>query len=269
MVMGFKHLAAGILTAAFAMASSANLAIAQPVPENNPQVQSLASDRQAVEYANHTYLAYVPSSSSLVNAQTETGLGVLGRTLAERTTVKPKGVVALDLENDELSYFPFIYWPVTDQARTLSAKARENVQDYINKGGVILFDTMDHDARSANGLALRKVLEGIDIRPLGEVEKGHTLTQTFYLLNTLPGSYKDAKIWAEIPAGSSNENVSSVIIGTNNWAGAWSGTTIPAGSKEGDMALRAGINLVIYALTGNYKDDAAHRPDINNRRGPE
>jgi hypothetical protein len=35
------------------------------------------------------------------------------------------------------------------------------------------------------------------------------------------------------------------------------------------MALRFGINLVIYALTGNYKADVVHAPFLLQRMGNE
>ncbi len=72
-----------------------------------------------------------------------------------------------------------------------------------------------------------------------------------------------------------NDGVSSIIIGANDWAGAWAVNEIgqplfpvvPGGERQREMALRFGINLVMYALTGNYKADQVHFPAILERLG--
>ena len=69
--------------------------------------------------------------------------------------------------------------------------------------------------------------------------------------------------------------MSSVIVGGNDWAGAWavddSGQplypVVPGGEEQREMALRFGINLVMYVLTGNYKSDQVHVPAILERLG--
>ena len=42
---------------------------------------------------------------------------------------------------------------------------------------------------------------------------------------------------------------------------------VPGGEVQREMALRFGINLVMYALTGNYKTDQVHAPALLERLG--
>ncbi|MEC7204327.1 MAG: DUF4159 domain-containing protein, partial [Pseudomonadota bacterium] len=42
---------------------------------------------------------------------------------------------------------------------------------------------------------------------------------------------------------------------------------VPGGEKQREMAYRFGVNLVMYALTGNYKADQVHVPAILERLG--
>ena len=66
-----------------------------------------------------------------------------------------------------------------------------------------------------------------------------------------------------------------MLIGGNDWAGAWAVDdmgqplypTVPGGERQREMAYRFGINLVMYALTGNYKSDQVHVPAILERLG--
>ena len=71
------------------------------------------------------------------------------------------------------------------------------------------------------------------------------------------------------------DGVSPVIIGSNDWAAAWAvdsqagrfRMSRPAASSSARLALRFGINVVMYALTGNYKTDNVHVPALLERLG--
>ena len=60
------------------------------------------------------------------------------------------------------------------------------------------------------------------------------------------------------------------MIGSNDWASAWAVNelgrpvyaVVPGGERQRELAYRVGINLVMYALTGNYKADQVHVPFI-------
>ena len=74
------------------------------------------------------------------------------------------------------------------------------------------------------------------------------------------------------PAG--RDNVTSVIIGSNDWVGSWADSfgqknfnrfNNSPDSRQREMAMRFGVNLVMYALTGNYKADQVHIPHILKR----
>jgi hypothetical protein len=65
-----------------------------------------------------------------------------------------------------------------------------------------------------------------------------------------------------------------VIIGGNDWAAAWAVDStgqpiaeIAGGDQQREMAVRFGINVVMYALTGNYKADQVHVPALLERMG--
>jgi hypothetical protein len=69
--------------------------------------------------------------------------------------------------------------------------------------------------------------------------------------------------------------VSSIVITSNDFAGAWAldesnrpiYPTVPGGEVQREMAFRAGVNIVMYALTGNYKADQVHVPALLERLG--
>jgi hypothetical protein len=72
-----------------------------------------------------------------------------------------------------------------------------------------------------------------------------------------------------------NDGVSAVIIGANDFAGAWAidatgrpmFSVQPGSARQRELAFRFGVNLVMYALTGNYKADQVHVDEILERLG--
>jgi hypothetical protein len=159
---------------------------------------------------------------------------------------------------------------------------------------MILFDLQSPPVplREGQRSTLSLLLEGLTIPPLQQIPDDHVLHKSYYLLERFPGSRDYDELWVEASSeselqlfGSVNDNATSasaqqdpdgaalntadsstVIIGHNQWAQAWA----RAGASEQDeMAMRFGINLVMYALTGNYKSDQIHVKHILERLGQE
>jgi hypothetical protein len=118
----------------------------------------------------------------------------------------------------------------------------------------------------SNG-ALRRMLGSVSLKPLARLPEHHTLTRSFYLTQSLPGSVNDGNVLVEKPGADGREAISSVIIGDNNWAGAWAGLSVDSRSMDRQYALRSGINMVMYALMGNYKADQVQINQILKRLG--
>lgn len=237
-----------------------------------------ADDTSAIEATAQNWLAYVHTGDGAVDAVSKAGLEGLGRVLADRTAVEMAGAMAVDLDRDELSFFPLIYWPVTEGQAALSEAARAHLNTYMRHGGMVLVDTRTQGAPGdgPGGTGLQALLRGLDIPPLAPVGPDHVLTKAFYLLGEFPGRYAGGELWAEAREDNgSNDGVSSIIIGSNDWAAAWAMDSrgrplypvIPGPERQREYAYRTGINIVMYALTGNYKADQVHVPAILERLG--
>ncbi len=235
-----------------------------------------AQSARDLQYADGFYLAYIKSGDAALDAACLSGLENLGNILNARTSIEPSGVAAIDPEYDELVFFPLIYWPVSPAQAPLSDKAIKNVQNYLDHGGTILFDTRDRSygagtlTGSANANALRILTAPLNVPPLEPLARDHVLNRSFYLLNPgRPGGYDPGTIWAET-AVSGRDGVSSVLIGSHDWASAWAAGPVSgygSAARQQDIEYRFGINLVMYALTGNYKADQVHISHILERLG--
>ncbi len=236
----------------------------------------------AIKATVETRLAYVLTGDPTVDDISAAGMRGLAAILGRRTAVDAADPMAVDLERDELAFFSLIYWPMTEAQAPLSRLAVDRINFFLRNGGTILFDTRDGGLSGPGGSAadgagarlLQRLAEGLEIPPLAPVGPEHVLTKTFYLLPDFPGRDVGAPLWVQSEARGIDE-VSSVIVGGNDYAAAWavdaSGRPIlpvsPGGEVQREMAYRFGINLVMYALTGNYKADQIHVPAILERLG--
>ena len=242
-----------------------------------------ADDAFVVRATSQLRLAYVRTGDEAIDAESRAGLIGLSDVLNRRTAVETGDPLAIDIESDELIFFPLLYWPVTSDQPPPSPSAVERINRYIETGGTILFDTREGDDASPGpfgGAAiaaerLRRLTAGIKMPPLVPIPPDHVLTKSFYLMHEFPGRWDAGTLWVEPVEDHVNDGVSSVIVGADDWAGAWAVdkngrplyAVVPGGEEQREMALRFGINLVMYVLTGNYKADQVHVPAILERLG--
>jgi hypothetical protein len=188
----------------------------------------------------------------------------------------------VDLHSDELAFFPLIYWPITPEQGDLGETAVHRINDYMERGGTILFDLREpsigaslYGRTSSAVQALRRLTRDLEMPPLAPIPPDHVITKSFYLMQEFPGGYSGATLWVEVTEGRVNDGVASVIIGSNDWTRAWAVTesgqpmfaVVPGGERQREMAYRFGVNLMMYVLTGNYKADQVHIPFILERLG--
>jgi hypothetical protein len=110
------------------------------------------------------------------------------------------------------------------------------------------------------------------------------LTKTFYILEGFPGRYAGGQTWVEaLPPPNTEDRrparagdgVSPLVITGNDLASAWAvgrrGEALfpvqGSDPRQREYAYRGGVNLVMYALTGNYKADQVHVPALLERLG--
>lgn len=229
--------------------------------------------RFAIEATRDFHLAYVVTGNREVDETSAAGLRGLSLVLSRRTAVDTGEPIGVDPAQDELAFFPLLYWPVGSDVGPLSPRAVDRLNSFLRNGGTVLIDTRTEGGFGASG-ELQRQIRGLDLPKLVPVAPDHVLGKTFYLLSSFPGRNGEAPLWVQ-PAESRRDEVSSVIVGTVDFAGAWAidetGRPLHAVSsgdeQQREMAYRVGVNIVMYALTGNYKSDQVHVPAILERLG--
>jgi Domain of unknown function (DUF4159)/Aerotolerance regulator N-terminal len=258
---------------------------------------SRADDKDdfAIKAVSQTRLAYVVTGNPDVDSIVKAGMSGLTLFLAQRTALEAGDPIGIDPARDELAFFPLIYWPIVPGASKPAQDAINRIDAYMKQGGTVLFDTRDAieappgegGASQTPGMqALRNILSSLDVPELEPVPRDHVLTKTFYLLRDFPGRFDSGQTWVEaLPREEDDETaarparggdgVSPIIITSNDLAGAWA--LRPDGQpmlpltqgepRQREFAFRAGVNIVMYTLTGNYKADQVHAPALIERLG--
>ena len=261
-----------------------------------PPSRADSNDEFAIKAVSQTRLAYVVTGNADVDSIVKAGMSGLTLFLAQRTALEAGDPVGVDPAHDELAFFPLIYWPVMPGAPKPPQDAINRIDAYMKQGGTVLFDTRDAieappgeagASQTPGMLALRNILSSLDVPELEPVPREHVLTKTFYLLRDFPGRFNTGQTWVEtLPRDDDDEaaasrparggdGVSPIIITSNDLAGAWAlrpdGQPMlpltPGEPRQREFAFRAGVNIVMYTLTGNYKADQVHAPALIERLG--
>ncbi|WP_341990895.1 DUF4159 domain-containing protein [Azorhizobium sp. AG788] len=281
--LGRRRATAAALFAALALGA---------VPLAPAPARADAASDFAVKATAQTRLAYVTTGNAEVDDISRAGLEGLTTFLAQRTALQAGEPMGVDIARDDLSFFPLLYWPILPSGPLPSPAVLARIDAFMKQGGTVVFDTRDAlettqvpgAPLSPAAARLREILSGLDIPELAPVPRDHVLTKAFYLMKDFPGRFTSGTTWVEaLPAARDGEDrparagdgVSPVIITSNDLAGAWAvgknGEPLlpltPGEPRQREMAFRAGANMVMYMLTGNYKADQVHVPALLERLG--
>ena len=292
------HVPALLLVASTAMMTAsltclpAQTANAQPATDTATKAADTSAEVSvALKATSKVTFGYVMTGDGVTDETSRIGLTGLSRVLEARTAVTPGTPLPVNITDDEIAFYPVLYWPVLENADPLPEATLNKIDAYMKQGGMIIFDTRDYGTGRPSSLQgadrdtpLQRILHGLDLPRLEPVPEGHVLTKSFYLLRSFPGRWDGGTMWVEATAPESADQgrqarradgVTSIVITSNDLASAWAldergrplYPTVPGGEGQREMAFRVGINLVMHALTGNYKADQVHVPALLERLG--
>ncbi len=191
--------------------------------------------------------------------------------LQARTSVdaSPQRRVITPLENT-LFHNPFVYMMGRNEFAPFTREERETLARFLRMGGFLLADDSLGQIGSGFDKSFRREIKLIlpDCE-LTKLPPDHPVYHSFYLLRQVAGRFMIRPYLEGITVG----NWTPVIYCQNDLAGAWVRDelgrwlypVIPGGDEQRSLAFKTGINIVIYALTGDYKNDLVHHPFLKKR----
>lgn len=141
--------------------------------------------------------------------------------------------------------------------------AVERLRRHLYAGAFLLIDDTSGLERSPFSGSVAALIERLfpegSLRSLGY---DHAVFRSFFLLDGAVGRFA---LWPFLE-GVSVGDITPVILSRNDVSGAWTQApgggyareVVPGGEAQRMRAIELGINLLMYALTANYKRDAVH-----------
>ncbi len=233
------------------------------------------SANEKINYVEKTKLAYAKVGIDEIDSISKNGLTQISKHISSKTSAIIGNPIGLDLEINEIDYFPILYIPLVNETKNFSLKAIKKLQSFINTGGILMIDckaTYKSMFVEDCLLLFNEQFNGLDISNFSKLTSESTLSKSFYLLNKYPGR-KEEIVYVAFNNQINNDKVFSIIVGNNDWSGSWAKDSqnnylLPLFSNDKEqrvLSMRFGINVVLYSLTGNYKSDQVHVPEILKR----
>lgn len=178
--------------------------------------------------------------------------------------------VALNIYDPELFRHPFIYMGGDEAFDPFQEKDLKILRNYLSYGGFLLIDDNSAQVDSAFDTSVRKmVLALFPQNPLRKIPRDHSIFRSFYLLNSVSGR-SIVKPYLE---GISIKGRTVLVYSSNDQGGAWSRNklgqwnydVVAGGHRQRQLSIRLGVNIIMYALTLDYKKDMVHLPIILER----
>ena len=147
----------------------------------------------------------------------------------------------------------------------LSAAERGHLKKWIESGGFLVIDNTGR-ARPSDAFdqSVRAELKALfPGRELLKVPASHVLYRSLYKLDYPSGraihhNYVEGLFIDERLAVVYIQNDLSGALDRDR-IGAWSNDVVPGGEKQRELAMRMAINIIMYAMCLDYKDDQVHR----------
>ena len=174
---------------------------------------------------------------------------------------------------DDLEIFdnPFLYWSGNAAFDRMSSAEISGLRRFVRFGGFVLIDHASPESSSFDQSVRRELRRAFPTQRLRELPNTHTVFRSFYLLDRPEGRIRGPDHFEAIDVG---ERV-AVLYARHDLGGAWARDNLgswelpvtPGGDEQRERAIRLGVNVVMYALCLDYKDDQVHAPFIMRRRG--
>jgi hypothetical protein len=176
------------------------------------------------------------------------------------------------LDDPSIFETPFLYWAGDRAFEPLSTAEIRGLRRFVEFGGFVLIDDASPEGSAFDASIRRDLARAFPDSAPTPLSSTHTIFRSFYLLDRPMGRVRGPAELRSISHGGREAVVYSRHDLGGAWArdnlGTWQHAVTPGGEHQRELAMRLGVNLVMYALCLDYKDDQVHAPFIMRRRGP-
>lgn len=181
-----------------------------------------------------------------------------------------ESIPRVSLDSVDLFSHPFTVLIGSEAFDPVSNLSIENLRRYLTYGGFLLMD----DASGREQSAFRSSCERLAKRvfpnlPLAALPSDHSVYRSFFLLERPTGRFQvssqmlGVQVNTITPLMYNPNDLSGALL--VDGAGQYRFSPVPDGAFQRRESLKLLINLVLYALTSNYKHDQVHVAELLRR----
>ncbi len=188
-----------------------------------------------------------------------------------RRTSAPARLVPGEVAADQpaLQAEPFAIWAGLADPGLLSAAEVRGLTRFLRLGGVLLVDDVNPAAGAFGSGARRELARVLPESAPVRLDPAHVLFKTFYIVDRPVGRVLGPAELTAIVRGKNTQ----VIFLQHDLLGALARSgegfafeTEPGGLEQREHAIRLAVNIAMYVLCSDYKDDQVHAPFLMRRR---
>ena len=193
------------------------------------------------------------------------------RELVNRTSAPARLTpVAVRADDDALLAEPFAYFLGEGPLAPLTASEIGHLRRFFAQGGILLVDDAGPETGIFGQQARREIARVLpDAAPV-PIGTEHVIFRSFYFLRRPVGRVEGPpKLEAIVRAGTAQVIFSSHDLGgalAQSETGLFSLAVTPNGEQQRERAIRLAVNIAMYVLCSNYKDDQVHEQYLMRRR---
>ena len=188
----------------------------------------------------------------------------------QRTSVEPRLESTLVRFSDATVYdSPLLYWSGDRGFPPLSEAEVQGLSRYVDFGGFVVIDDAAPDDSGFDVSVRRELARAFGARALVRLDNKHVIFRSFYLVSRPvgrvegPGYLEGVERAGRLAVAYSRHDLGGAFERDN--LGNYAHAVIPGSERQREQAFRLGVNLVLYALCLDYKDDQVHAPFIMRR----
>ena len=174
------------------------------------------------------------------------------------------------LDRQELCSEPFAIWAGDSDVGGLSVAERRGLSKFIRLGGVLLVDDTNPEQGNFGRSVRRELLRVLPESPPVRLDPSHVLYKTFYIVDRPVGRLLGPPTIDAIVRGKNAQVLllSHDLLGAlaRSEDGGYSLETEPSSYEHRQHAIRFAVNIAMYVLCSDYKDDQVHAPFLMRRR---
>ena len=176
----------------------------------------------------------------------------------------------ISLTDRDLFSYPFLYMTGKYDFDPFSSEEIGILRRFLSYGGFILADDALGQPGYGFDRSLRREMKRVfPDKDFVRIPSSHAALRSYYLLRRIGG----ARIVHPYLEGINVGSATPVIYCNNDLGGAWERDQLgnwlnpcsPGGEEQRRDSFHLGINLILYAMTENYKEDLIHVPFIQKR----